>query len=191
MTNSEAASRGKGSVAAQLTVGIVLALLVGGTSPWWWKEVFREPERPPENPTPRLTRVSQGQEILPGSFTLDLDSGAVGGDVSAADLHWSLRSEESRHLTTLNGAALHRVGSGDLDGVSESDLLSAPYSPAALNGSPNAANQIPAGTVVLVKTTKGRFSKVRIENNGIAAPGDLPSWPRTALLIRWETYATN
>jgi len=141
------------------------------------------------SPPGRLRSVSSGQEVLRGSYTLDLDTGAVGGDSSQHDLFWRLDDDNTRYLEAGNGAAFCLIGASDLDRVADGDLLTSHYEINRLNGSPNAANQIPSGTVVLVKTQLGRYAKVRIEQYGIAAPGDLPEWPKSSLLIRWVTYA--
>jgi tyrosinase len=45
-----------------------------------------------------------------------------------------------------------------------------------INGSNNASNKIPAGKIVLCKTTRGKYSKFRIEQYGYD------------LVIRWTTY---
>ena len=39
-----------GSALQAIIVGIVLALVAGGTSPWWWNKVFQD--NPPANSTP-------------------------------------------------------------------------------------------------------------------------------------------
>ncbi len=138
---------------------------------------------------PEFRQVSQGQEILKASYTLDLDSGVIGGASADADLFWATPSTDTRYLQTYNSAELSLVGATDLSSVPNNAFLTASFAPGRLNGSPTPANQIPTGTVILVKTTAGRYAKVRIEQYGIAAPGDLPEWPKAALLIRWETFA--
>ncbi len=193
----------RSSILPQIIVAVVIALLVGGTSPWWWKELKgggqhgpHHPPTPPPNTDGKDTAdrrqfhlVSQGQEILKGSYTLDLDQGVIGGAQADADLWWEIVDDNTRYLNTRNSAELSLVGATDLSGVPNGTFLTASFAPAKLNGSPTPANQIPSGTVFLVKTNEGRYAKVRIEQYGIAAPGDLPQWPKSALLIRWETFA--
>lgn len=40
-----------GSIIGQITVGVVLAVLVGGTSPWWWSWFKNNPNKEPVSPT--------------------------------------------------------------------------------------------------------------------------------------------
>lgn len=142
-----------------------------------------------QEPQAKFRLVSQGREILKGSFTLDLDTGVIGGAAADADLFWEIVSDDSHYLQTQNSAELSLLGATDLSRISNDTFLNVSYGPARLNGSPTQANQIPSGTVILVKTNGGHYAKVRIEQYGIAAPGDLPQWPKQALLMRWETFA--
>ncbi len=149
------------------------------------------PNPNPPNPVPsaRLRAVNSGQEILRGSYTLDLDTGMVGGERNKADLFWEIADDNTHYLNAWNGAAISIAGMAQPDSLPDEALLTAPFEMTRVNGSPNAANQIPSGTLLLVRTHTGNYSKVRIEQYGIPAPGDLPEWPKRALLIRWTTYA--
>jgi hypothetical protein len=51
-----------------------------------------------------------------------------------------------------------------------------PYSPAKIDGSNNASNRIPPGTVVAYKTNEGRLGKFIVDEYGYN------------LTIRWRTY---
>ena len=83
--------KGKSSVFGQIFVAVVIALLVGGTAPWWWKEVF-----PDSSPTQQPTaRPPQPDPISPpadnsGEVTV---SGCV---VTIANPLVALMSEPSR-----------------------------------------------------------------------------------------------
>lgn len=45
-------SQGKqeGSITRQIMVAIVIALLVGGSAPWWWGEIFPKDDSPTQPP---------------------------------------------------------------------------------------------------------------------------------------------
>ncbi len=139
---------------------------------------------------PRLRTLSSGQEILKGSYTFDLDTGQQGGSSPDADIFWEHQNEILRYLNAWNGARFSYLGKVDFEQVSEKDLLTADYNVTRLNGSANQANQLVDETVILIQTNIQNLCKLRIEKYGIAAPGDLPHWPKSALLIRWVTYTT-
>jgi hypothetical protein len=141
---------------------------------------------------PLLRTISSGREILKGSYTLDLDTGRQGVPSAEADIHWELVDERMRepvrYLNAFSGARFSYLGRVDFDHIPEQDFLTANYSATRLNGSASIANQLTEGTVILVRTKKGNYSKLKIEKYGIAAPGDLPQWPKSALLINWVTF---
>ncbi len=41
----------KKSVFVQIFIGVAVAFLVGGTSPWWWEEIFGRQDSPPKTKT--------------------------------------------------------------------------------------------------------------------------------------------
>ncbi len=43
-------NKGTGSVVRQILVALVIALLVGGSAPWWWKELFPQYPSVPQSP---------------------------------------------------------------------------------------------------------------------------------------------
>jgi len=196
--------REKGGPLAQIIIGVVVTLIVGGSAPWWWNKLFPSDNRPTspgisapgvlppprktESPQPKLRIVSSGQEILKGSYTFDLDAGKQGGSRADADIFWEHQDDTFRYLNAWNGARFAYKGTINFDHVSENDLLRADYGIARLNGSANAANQLTDETVVLIRTSMGNLCKLRIEKYGIAYPGDLPQWPKSAFLFRWTTY---
>lgn len=146
----------------------------------------KAPEAPAPAPQPRI--VSSGQEILKGSYNFDLDIGRQGVSATDADIWWE-HAAPARYLHAQNGAQFSYLGRVDFDDIPVKDLLTANYGAIRLNGSANMANQLADGTVILVRTKKGNFCKLRIEKYGIAAPGDQPEWPKGALLIKWKTFS--
>jgi hypothetical protein len=87
-------NKGKGSVVGQVVVAVVIALLVGGTAPWWWKEVFpQQAQATSQQPQatsqqPQATLAPPGGN--PGEPTL---TGCV---VTIANTLVALMSEPSR-----------------------------------------------------------------------------------------------
>src|SRR5215470_12864541 len=49
-------------VVRQIVVAVAIALLAGGTAPWWWNEIFRKSTRdntsPTTTPTPPVVRFT-------------------------------------------------------------------------------------------------------------------------------------
>lgn len=82
----------KDNIVGQIAVAVVVALLVGGTAPWWWREVF--PERA-DRPQP-----TQMPPQPPRSTPLTLPEGPVeqpnGCVVTIANPLVALLSEPSR-----------------------------------------------------------------------------------------------
>ena len=157
-------------------------------------EVISEaPTDPPvtasDIPLPRLRIVSSGQEILKGSYTVDLDTGTVGSTGVETDIWWEIENDIVRYLNPKNDALFSYMGVVNFDQVNVQDFLTADYNGSKLNGSDNVANQLTDGTVILVRTNGGNFCKLMIVQYGIASPGDLPEWPKSSLLIHWETYS--
>ena len=152
---------------------------------------FRNPVprgNPPSTPVLEFRVISSSQDILKGSYCFDLDAGRQ-ADSGEADIFWEHVDDTVRYLNALNGAQFSYLGSADFDQISVDTLPAAAYGTRRLNGSANAANQLTDGSVGLVRTKKGNFCKLQIGKYGIAAPGDLPEWPKSALLIKWVTYS--
>ena len=194
----------RGGPMAQIIVAAIVTLIVGGSAPWWWGKLFPDGTKqtspgpsaphvlqPPSEitpPQPRLRVISSGQEILRGSCTFDLDAGKQSASRADDDIWWENQDDMFRYLNAQNGARFAYQGRIDFNDVSENALLKADYGIARINGSANAANQLTDGTVVLIRTNRGNVCKFRIEKYGVAYPGDLPQWPKSALLFRWTTY---
>lgn len=62
-------NRGGNGVLGKILVAVVVALAVGGTSPWWWRELVGENGEPTSGPvrSPSLTS-GQTPEPAPGGF---------------------------------------------------------------------------------------------------------------------------
>lgn len=142
----------------------------------------------PSSQPPRLRAISSGQELLKGGYAFDFDSGQTMGFNAEMDMHWEWVDDTVAYLVAYHGTQFKYIGKMEFDQVTEHDLLAADYNQTRLNGSTNVANMLTDGTMVLVKTGSGRFCKLRIEKYGLAEPGDLPHWPKHALLIRWTTF---
>jgi len=112
---------------------------------------------------------ASGQGILVKSpWGFDLDSGQVmEASNQAADFQWQQVTEIERYLKPLHGATLAVLGSRpSLYDVGFYEVQTAPLSNASINGSNNADNQIPAGTVLAARTSDGRHAKFRIDSYG-------------------------
>jgi hypothetical protein len=120
---------------------------------------------------------TQGQVAISGTSSCDLDLGhqTLYTDPTR-DFFWEITSDVERSIRPGNGAQFHVVGIVDFSSIGYSDLQGYSYSTEAINGSDNASNQIPAGTVVAAITNQGRYSKFRIDVNGYI------------LTITWLTY---
>lgn len=49
------AGKGRGGSVAQIVVGVAIALLAGGSAPWWWSKVF------PQHPTESVVHIEDRQ----------------------------------------------------------------------------------------------------------------------------------
>jgi hypothetical protein len=118
---------------------------------------------------------SKGSTVLKGTWTFDLDTG-VQGPAGGADLWWEQVNSVIRLLVPQNGALLAHMGKPNFDAVSLQTLKSQAYSSSPINGSNNSSNKLKPGTVIAVKTSAGRYAKLKIETYGYN------------LRIRWVTY---
>jgi len=66
-------SQGKqeGSITRQIMVAIVIALLVGGSAPWWWGEIFPKDDSPTQPPV-----VAPEQPFSPAGNDNEADDAA-------------------------------------------------------------------------------------------------------------------
>jgi len=113
-------------------------------------------------------------------MSCDLDLGKEAGSTDPPiDFFWEQATSVERYIEPKNGAMFHVVGSVNFDSITHSGLKTYSYSYDKINGSDNASNQIPAGTVVATITDAGRYSKFKIEVYGYN------------LVIKFVTYKEN
>ncbi len=123
------------------------------------------------------TVYSQGQVIIHGTWSCDLDLGLQTHSTDpSTDFFWNQQTEVERYLEPRNGAKFHVIGNVDFDSITYSDLTGYAYSTDPINGSNDSSNQIPVGTVIAAVTNEGRYTKVRIDIYGYD------------LTITWLTY---
>lgn len=82
-------------------------------------------------------------------------------------------------LTFVLASAVLIAQSADFNRISLSDIQAASLSSVRINGSNNASNQIPTGTIVIYRTNVGRYGKLLIKEYGYN------------LKLRWTTYNTS
>jgi hypothetical protein len=152
-----------------------------------WNNIFpRKTAQPAPAATPASTAGSgsgkkserpvrsSGRLMVRGTYTYDLDSGSE--TTAGADFQWRQETNVLRSITSMNGAAFFVVGAKEFESIRWSDMEHFPYSPAPIDGSANASNRIPAGTVVAYKTSEGHLGKFIVDEYGYN------------LTIRWRTY---
>jgi hypothetical protein len=132
---------------------------------------------PGESPVPpRL--YSQGQLVIRGTWSCDLDAGAEASELGRADFWWEQVNTVNRNLAPVNGAGFFVLGLRDFESVGYDDLQQFPYSGEKVEANGVGSNRIPQGTVVAYRTKQGRFGKFKVEQYGYN------------LTIRWATFAT-
>ncbi len=107
---------------------------------------------------------SQGQVTVPGTGVFDLDQGKV--QLDSSDFWWSQETSIIRKLVPENGATFFVIGSVDFNSINYSMLKNYAYTANVIDGSNNASNKIPAGTVIAARTSEGRYAKFRIDVYG-------------------------
>jgi hypothetical protein len=122
-----------------------------------------------------LAVMSEGSTILKGTWTFDFETG-VQGPPSGADIWWEQVNNTVRFLVPRSGAMLANMGKPNFDAVSYQALQTQPYTSIPINGSNNASNALTPGTVIAIKTSTGRFAKMKVETYGYN------------LGIRWVCY---
>ncbi len=140
--------------AGVLVAGVVAYLLLKG------KEEKKEEEKD-------QSVYSQGQFQVRGTWGCDLDIGKeTYVEDPSTDFQWSQQTAVERYISPRNGAKFHVIGKVDFNSIKYSQLKSYSYSSDKINGSDNASNQIPQGTVVAAITNTGRYCKFRIDTYG-------------------------
>jgi hypothetical protein len=105
------------------------------------------------------TTVPASNGAVRGTFSYDFDAGV---ETSAgADVFWQQMTATTRSFVPQNGAAFSNMGAANFDAITKAQLQALSYSTASISGS-DSGNQMPPGTVIAVKTSSGRFAKVRI-----------------------------
>jgi hypothetical protein len=117
---------------------------------------------------------SHGTVEIRGTWSCDLDLGKE--TQTDADFFWQQKTEIIRSITPRNGAKFFVLGRRDFNSIDYNDLTRLGYSSTEINGSNNASNQIPQGTVIAAITSKGRYCKFKIDTYGYN------------LRISWVTY---
>jgi hypothetical protein len=100
---------------------------------------------------------------IEGTWDFDVDTGQNTTDFETADLWWHFVTQTERYIEPENGAIFSNLGIVDFDSVTDISLYS--LSTARISGSV-ANNSIPAGTVLVLKTSLGRYAKMRIDSYG-------------------------
>lgn len=110
---------------------------------------------------------SQGQFQVSGTWGCDLDLGKqTYVSDQTTDFKWEIVTSVERYISPRNGAKFYVIGKVDFNSIKYSHLKSYSYSSDKINGSNNASNQIPEGTVVAAITNEGRYCKFRIDQYG-------------------------
>ena len=123
---------------------------------------------------------STGMITIRGTWLCDLDLGKETGiTYPSFDFFWEQAIGVERYIEPKHGAMFHVVGSVNFDSITHSNLKTYSYSSDKINGSDNASNQIPVGTVIAAITDEGRYSKFKIEVYGYN------------LIIKFLTYKEN
>ena len=107
----------------------------------------------------------RGTTTLKGTWTFDFDAG-VQGPAGGADIWWEQLNNVARFLVPQSGAMLAHMGQPNFDTVSLQALQAQPYTSTPINGSNNSANQLTAGSVIAIKTSSGRYAKMRVDSYG-------------------------
>jgi hypothetical protein len=125
--------------------------------------------------------VAQGQGVLCGTYTLDLDaSGTIqcthfGNE---ADIWWDQIDSVHRQMAPIDGATLVNLGVVDFGSLTAVKLATtAGYGQTPIDGNADHTNQLTTGDVFAVHTNENNFSKVEILLYGYN------------LEIQWVTYA--
>jgi hypothetical protein len=112
-----------------------------------------------------LAVQSEGTATLMGTCTFDFDTGTqipAGG----ADVWWEQVDAVKRLLVPQSGAMLAHMGKPNFDAVSLQTLKTQAYTANPIDGSNNASNRLKAGTVIAVKTSAGRYAKMKVNSYG-------------------------
>lgn len=120
----------------------------------------------------------QGQFTIRGTWLGDLHGGQEVGlpQMAEADVLWEQETDIVRHWTPYNGATFAVAGTADFTGLRYGTVAGMPQTSGKINGSDNAQNLIPTGTVLGGRTNAGRCCKVRIEQYGYNLSISFVTW---------------
>jgi hypothetical protein len=122
-----------------------------------------------------LAVQSEGATTLKGTWTFDFDTG-IQGPPTGADIWWEQVNNVIRWLVPQSGATIAHMGKPNFDAVSYQTLKAQSYTATPINGSNNSSNKLTPGSVIAIKTSAGRYAKMRINSYGYN------------LGITWVTY---
>ena len=108
----------------------------------------------------RDNRGAYSTAVLPGTWTWDVDSNSFGGD-GQSDFWWEQVYETNRYLVPQNGAVAAVVSGRRFEAVDERFTRQQHLSSARISGSDRAADLSP-GTVVVFRTSQGRYGKLQV-----------------------------
>jgi|WetSurMetagenome_2_1015567.scaffolds.fasta_scaffold155029_2 hypothetical protein len=107
----------------------------------------------------------QGSFTVRGTFAADLDGGKEVASLPGADFLWNQETAVVRAIQPTNNTKFSVVGPVSLDSVKYSAVAATTLSGDRIDGSANANNKIPNGTIVVGSTDEGRLVKFRIDTN--------------------------
>ena len=115
---------------------------------------------------PRARIIRSGTLTIPGTHTLDLDTGTLSPAGDAADLWWQQMTTSTRQLTPVNGAEVHRIGPANYARLTCARLMALAYTTDPVSGTPGSGNRMTPGTVVAVRTNRGNYAKLQVRSSG-------------------------
>ena len=107
---------------------------------------------------------SNGETVIRGTWSFDLDNGVTAMNRADADLFWEQETDVKRTLRPMNGALFALVGQRDFDTLTLQALKGLDYLTNEIRADNDISNAIPNGTVLAYKTKRGRYGKVVVEN---------------------------
>jgi hypothetical protein len=107
----------------------------------------------------------QGAFTVRGTWAADFDGGKEATSPPGSDFRWDQQTAVIRGILPTNNTKWAVVGPVPLDSVKYSAIAATTLSGDPIDGSANANNKLPAGTVVVGQTDEGRLVKFRIDTN--------------------------
>jgi hypothetical protein len=155
--------------------GLVAAITVLATNSQNLIAIFSSSKQPPvsssgpagpgaSNPQSDSAAFSNGETIIRGTWTFDLDNGVLTSGTGNSDLFWEQETNTKRTLQPTNGALFALVGQRDFDSLKIQMLKGLDYSSDGIRADNDISNAIPSGTILAYKTRHGRYGKLLIEN---------------------------